>query len=315
MDPTVAVLVTYHDEGELLRECLASLRAQTELPDEIWVYDDASSSPAQDYLLEGVPVQLMRAPRNRGPFYGRNMLLDRSRSTYVHFHDCDDWFFPEWCQRVRSAILTSDADVVVTEVQASDGRQVTHERLLGVDWLVGNADLVRFCLRGGVPPLATTIRRETARLAGPWTGALRQSEDYYYHVRLAAAAASYVAIQEPLVAKRNRGGSHSHDLVAVWTEAVRAIEMLSTELPSRYRPDLADAAARAGGHLFKLGARTEARRAFGVALQLGPPSFAAARRLYRTVARTFGPMTAEYLGAAYRGLPRTWREYLASRGW
>jgi len=43
MPPTISVLITYYNERELLTECLRSLAAQTQLPDEILIYDDAST--------------------------------------------------------------------------------------------------------------------------------------------------------------------------------------------------------------------------------------------------------------------------------
>ncbi|HEX2780879.1 MAG TPA: glycosyltransferase family 2 protein, partial [Gemmatimonadaceae bacterium] len=65
--PTVAVLVTYYNEGELLRECLTSILAQDPPPDEVLVYDDASRIPAQPHVPEGAPVRVIRGSQNVGP--------------------------------------------------------------------------------------------------------------------------------------------------------------------------------------------------------------------------------------------------------
>ncbi len=49
---TLAVLITYHNERALLQDCLESLRSGPETTDEVIVYDDASTYPAEDYLAD-----------------------------------------------------------------------------------------------------------------------------------------------------------------------------------------------------------------------------------------------------------------------
>ncbi|MGH7198477.1 MAG: glycosyltransferase family 2 protein, partial [Candidatus Omnitrophota bacterium] len=41
------MLITYHNEGELLTECLDTLLSGPDTPDEILIYDDASGDPAE----------------------------------------------------------------------------------------------------------------------------------------------------------------------------------------------------------------------------------------------------------------------------
>src|SRR5262245_29459086 len=104
MDVTIAVLITYHGEKGLLHECLKSLTNQGAAPDEILVYDDASGAPAQNFLPDGLAVTVLRGDENRGPAYGRNRLLGACKSAYVHFHDADDLFNPQWSVRVRRVL-------------------------------------------------------------------------------------------------------------------------------------------------------------------------------------------------------------------
>src|SRR2546427_12916521 len=68
--PTIGVLITYHDERELLRECLESIARQTVPPDEVLVFDDASKAPAAAYVPAGLPVRVLRTEANRGPSHG-----------------------------------------------------------------------------------------------------------------------------------------------------------------------------------------------------------------------------------------------------
>ncbi len=103
MPPRVAVLITYHDERELLGECLRSLIMGEDRPDEVLVHDDASAEPAVAYVPANIPVSIIRSETNLGPARARNALLRASSADYVHFHDADDLFHNDWSCRVRQA--------------------------------------------------------------------------------------------------------------------------------------------------------------------------------------------------------------------
>jgi glycosyltransferase involved in cell wall biosynthesis len=312
----IGVLITYYGERDLLRECLQSLVEQSVPPDEILVYDDASEAPAEEYVLPGQGVRVLRGDVNRGPAFGRNALLRSSESSVVHFHDADDLFHPLWCARVREAFESTDVDVVFTEVCAIRDARVEQERVLGVDRLARGDDLVRFCIRGAMLTPSGTYRRQVVQEIGGYRTDLAQSEDYDFHIRLAARGVRWTVITDPLVIQRLRSGGRHHRSVEVWSGCMQAILGLSSQLPSRYRPDLADAAVRAGSQLYKLGARSEASAAFKLAAQLGPPCFSTHRRLYRLLSRAFGFQTTEQLGRTYRRvMPNRLRAYVADRGW
>ena len=298
----LAVLITYFNEGALLRECLESVLSQPEAPDEIIVYDDASVVRPDAHVPTGSRVRIVRATENHGPGYGRNVLLRESDCEYVHFHDADDLFDPKWCREVRAAIAREAPDIVLTEIRSMRDGSTVSERVLGIDELRDGGDLVRFGLRGSLLVPSTTFRRELALSVGGFRPreVLAQSEDFDFHIRLAAAAKSFVVITRPLIIQRLRAGSHSADMDSVWMSAVRAIELLSESLPTKYRTDAADAAARVGSELYAIRSRRHAREAFALARQLGPPRYRHRPRVYRIVAQLIGPTAAEWVGETYR---------------
>lgn len=305
----MGVLITYYGERELLRECLDSVLSGASLPDEILVYDDASSVPANRFVPTGAPVRVIRGRENRGPAFGRNLLLRESACDYVHFHDADDLFHPDWARDVRAVIAARAPDIVLTEITSVRDGEIQSERVLDLASLPAAGDLVRFALRGSLLVPSTTFRRELGlRLGGFRTReALSQSEDFDFHVRLAAAAASWEAIQRSLIIQRLRAGSHSANQVDVWSSAVRAVEFLGRELPPAYHDELADTAARIGSRLFEYSAPREADLAFRLAMRLGNPAYRHRSAMYRVVARTFGPRTAERLGRLLHSLRRSVR--------
>jgi len=310
------VLITYYNERELLKECLESLRAGPEGPDEILVYDDASEAPAREYVPSDFPGRIIRSEVNQGPAHGRNALLKASKSDYIHFQDADDLFHPDWCQRMRKVIEETRADAVFTEVSTYQGDRMVSERMLGLEQLKADGDLVRFSIHNGMLPACGTYRREVVLQMDGYREDIWQSEDYDFHIRLAARGVCYEIIPDSLILQRVRPSGRSQNQVEVWSSAIKAIRMLSEELPPKYLRDLADAAAKAGSILFRIGARKSAREAFRLAYALGRPPFSHARRLYRGVAKIVGVEMAEYASTFYRRfVPLKIRRYLVEKGW
>lgn len=306
--PTLAVLITYHDERELLTQCLDSVLGQTPAPDEVIVYDDASAAPARDYVPAKTDprVRIIRGERNAGPGAGRNALLQAATAAYAHFHDADDLLDPAWSAAVRDALGDGEPDMVLTEIVAVRDGSVVSERVLGLDQLPEVGDLVRFGLRGSLLVPSSTFRRSLALDIGGFRprDVLAQSEDFDFHIRLAAKARSWRVVDRALVIQRLRAGSHSGDQKAVWVSAARSVALLADELPGAYHQELAESAARIGGRLYQLGARADARAAYALSRRLGRAEYPTRRAGYRMVARVAGPVAAEWLGDAVRRLRR-----------
>jgi glycosyltransferase involved in cell wall biosynthesis len=295
--PTLAVLITYFNERELLTECLESLLPQREAPEEVWVYDDSSDFSAAAYVPAGARVQIVRGSGDVGPSPGRNTLLKRSHSDYVHFHDADDLFLPHWAERVREAIAGSGADVILTEATASRNGQVLHERFVELE-RDKDKDFTSLVFSSGIMPCVSTIRRESVLAIGGYRPHLKGSEDFDFHVRLAVSGASLVRILEPQVIFRIRDDAFTHrerkDHLG-WVQRLDVVRTLSKELPARYHSHLGYEAMLNGSRLFRLGAHREARQAFRLARELGCTAFDSGPRWYQGLARAIGPWSAEWV--------------------
>ena len=304
--PRLAVLITYFNEGPLLTECIESIARQPGAPDEILVYDDASSVPAAGFIPSGAGVTLIRGDRNQGPAHGRNTLVAATTCEFVHFQDADDLFAPTWAQEVRSALASRDVDVVLTDLMSvQDGRVVSPAVMQLGDGLRADPDLVRFGLRGALLLPSSTARRSLVMQVGGFRTreVLAQSEEFEFHLRLAGAAGDrYAVIPRSLVIQRLRTGSHSRDTRVVWDSASSAVRLLAAGLPPKYRQDLSDAAARIASRLFEIGAVPEARGAARLARELGRPRFPNRPAGYRMLASLFGQGAAEGIGRVYRRL-------------
>lgn len=311
MKTGIGVLITYFNEGEMLRECIESLLAGRERPDEILVHDDASEDPASDHIPGGSKVSVIRSQVNVGPSAARNRLLRASRTPYIHFHDADDLFEPAWCERVRRAFEAERTDAMFTEVASYDGERLRSSNVLGLSRLAQDGDLVRFCIRGSMLVPAGTFTRKSVLEVGGYRIRLWQSEDYEFHARWSASGFRFSTILEPLVRIRIRAASRSHNRKEVWRCAATAVAILSTEISKEYSEELAQAAARIGSVLYQLGDREGASMAFKLGRRLSPQVFKGQRWSYRILAKTFGPEVAEEVGCCYRRwLPERLRRWL-----
>jgi glycosyltransferase involved in cell wall biosynthesis len=315
MGVNLAVLITYHDEGPLLTECLDSLRNGTSQPDEILVYDDASRIPPEPFVPPGMPVRIITGKENRGPSHGRNVLLNTSTGTHIHFHDADDLFAPDWCDAVRSKFEAEDVDAVFTDVARFQHGQGSEDGRTDLTELASKPDLVRYCLSHSLLPASATYLRRRVLDIGGYSESYCQSEDYDFHIRLAAGGLRFTVIPQPLVLQRLHDSNRSKDHLRVWSDGVKILETLAGELRPEYLPDVCDALARAGRVLFQLGAIAEARHAFVAASRFGCPRFQGESGAYRLTSRFCGPMAAERIGCAYRSLlPGSVRERLRMIG-
>jgi glycosyltransferase involved in cell wall biosynthesis len=315
MPPTLSILITYYNERHLLTECLRSVLGQLGAADEVLVYDDCSAHPPGPFIPPGVPARVIRGEANIGPARGRNRLLQEATGEYIHFHDSDDLFAPGWADRIRAEITNGLPDWVITEVASFDENGPIADQVMGIHQLTSESDLVQRCIRGAFLVPSGTYRRDAVLSIGGYRESLWQSEDFDFHVRLAARSVRFRLVPEPLVRIRLHAKSRSRKVIEVWESDLDMVNLLSNELESHYHPDLAELASIAAAHLFRAGRFRSARRGFALARRLGPPIFQGRPRAYKFIATYACPEVAEVLGGFWRVLfPERLRRHLRECG-
>jgi glycosyltransferase involved in cell wall biosynthesis len=110
-DPDVAVVVTSHDEGGLIADCIAGLRTQTWQNWECVVMDDHSTDDTVERALEAIDgdprFSVVVSDRNSGPSMQRNAGVLHSRAPLVAFLDADDFYYPRAIE-IRLEVLRRD---------------------------------------------------------------------------------------------------------------------------------------------------------------------------------------------------------------
>jgi cellulose synthase/poly-beta-1,6-N-acetylglucosamine synthase-like glycosyltransferase len=128
--PKTTVVVTCCNGEKYLGDQLRSIAAQTQLPDEVVVGDDASTDGSVDIareVLDGLAadVQILTSRSRLGLATNLARCLERSTGEIVHFADHDDVWHPGKVARISEAFGTSPgAELVFSdgEVVDSNGR-------------------------------------------------------------------------------------------------------------------------------------------------------------------------------------------------
>lgn len=113
--PLVTVIIPTFNPQPRLRTALESLICQSYRSLEILVMDDASPAGVAaglDWWEERDPrIKVVHLPRNRGPYFARNVALERfAHGDYVTVHDDDDWSHPRKIE-VQVARLEAEREV------------------------------------------------------------------------------------------------------------------------------------------------------------------------------------------------------------
>ncbi len=110
------VAIPVKDRLDDLREAVASVYAQTILPRELIIVDDCSSIPVMEENLPKRPQELslriIRNDPNLGGAKSLNIAAATATQPFIAFLDSDDFFLPEYLERVSLSWDNVASDVV-----------------------------------------------------------------------------------------------------------------------------------------------------------------------------------------------------------
>lgn len=100
---TISVIIPTYNRRDHLMACLASVRTQRRIPDEVIVVDDGSTDGTRDVLDAVVGITLLHQA-NGGPGAARNRGAAAATGDYLAFLDSDDLWFP-WSLDALAALI------------------------------------------------------------------------------------------------------------------------------------------------------------------------------------------------------------------
>jgi glycosyltransferase involved in cell wall biosynthesis len=198
---SVSVVIPAYNCGRTIAEAIASVRAQTVAPIEIIVVDDCSQDDTLAKLdaMAAADLHVIRSPSNRGGSAARNRGIEAACADYVAFLDADDLWTPRKLELQLTQLARSEAD----EFSFS---ALLHENEFGeVRALPRRApgegeSLADFMLKtGNVVQTSTLVVPAGVLERCRFNEELRRFQDIDFVLKLAAAGARPLYVDEPLV--------------------------------------------------------------------------------------------------------------------
>jgi glycosyltransferase involved in cell wall biosynthesis len=215
-DPLVSIVIPTKNRSDLLRETIASVRAQSYSNWEALIVDDGSTDDTPQVLRELAAADpRLRPLRNPGPRSGacacRNLGARSAAGQYVIFLDSDDALAPHCLQR-RVQVMEAHPEIDFAVFPTRLFANTIGDRAAYWNMFTAESDLDRF-LRLDVPwqTAGPIWRKASLSRVGPWDERIRSWQDWEFHIRALLSGARYLRVPEPDSYWRSlRPGSISH---------------------------------------------------------------------------------------------------------
>jgi GT2 family glycosyltransferase len=124
----LSVVIPTFDRPELLHETLRVLAAQSVAPDEVVVVDNGTAPAVIAGESWPFPLRYFRIAPRAGVAKARNFGAQAAEGKYVAFLDDDDFWNPDYVERLRRIIRAGAPAMIVASVDHLDTRSSTPDR-------------------------------------------------------------------------------------------------------------------------------------------------------------------------------------------
>ena len=239
MDKVTVIVPVYRVEAYLER-CVRSLTGQTYDDLEIILVDDGSPDRSgaicEELALRDDRIRVIHQP-NAGVSAARNRGLDAMTGDWVCFCDGDDWYEPEFVEKLLACARNEQADFVVCNYQiAAEGRAPLASGSL--DGLKEGCDRAAVIALGPTSSCTHMFRRSLFEKTGVrYPEGCRQSEELPVVPVLAKYAEKIGILRQPLYNYFQRGDGTSASNRAVDSELHfrRSWQEMGDRLGGEYR--------------------------------------------------------------------------------
>ena len=119
----ISIIIPVYNVEKYLQECLDSILNQTFGDYEIICVDDGSTDSSNNILEEYKkkdPRFIVVHQDNQGAAAARNKGIELAKGEYIQFLDSDDYFEPDMLEKLYSAAIKNNADMVVCSARKVD---------------------------------------------------------------------------------------------------------------------------------------------------------------------------------------------------
>lgn len=236
----IAVVIPCYNASDYIPMCVSHLSKQTYTNFEVIFVDDCSIDNTWDILKSikdssALNVTILRNDINSGPGVSRNKGILCAKSEYITFCDSDDWYEPNYLEKMLVLLESTNSDVVFCGYKVVDENGRVQERPLSPK----TGKITRkeaFCLDADslcMLMVKTSIMKETL------LPDLRNGEDVATVPLLMAKAQGYAVTKECLYNYFRRQGSASQKpTMNVVNSLVNSFKYLQCNFPPEYKLEL-----------------------------------------------------------------------------
>lgn len=231
---SIDVIIANYNNAKFLGRCIDSVLAQTLLPAEIIVIDDASTDDSlqiiEKYVTTG-KVTLIRNDKNLGVTASRNLAISQGKSAFLTTLDADDFYYNNNKLDAEAATLIANgkhsiafSDVIRVDVSGEDMYLVSGKRKIRE----GDLSFHISHVNGFIPRDYLVSRADYEAVKG-YNSNLRIYEDWDLKIRLAKRCKWYFSGEIGTAYRENPKGL-SKSLKKEHIETMRKIFWINNQI-------------------------------------------------------------------------------------
>ena len=247
---SIAILIPCYNAAEYLSDLFEGINAQTIPFDEIICYDDCSTDNTIEVALR-LGARVIKGYENKGPSFGRNRLIEATKSDWIHFHDADDLIDPSFVEVFQKYIIDQNTQFLCNAAVLYRLNRSINVGNIVYDSLNEADDQLEYFLNNvGFASMGLYSKKALESIGG-FREDIKANEDPDLHVRLVKNGFTVKAVNKYLVTKLEHDTSYSHqNWMLCVEEKLKCYEMYLTTFEKKYFKTIGKHLAVSGAYFY-----------------------------------------------------------------
>lgn len=228
---TISLLVPCFNAEKYITTFLKNISLLTKSFDEVIFYDDCSTDNTVALLIEN-NQKVIKGYTNMGPGYARNKLAENATCQYIHFHDIDDEFNPNFLDLVGFKIKEKEYDVIIGFADWIDEKTRKSQILWKYNIGEINLDKIGYFISHPLGIINTIYKTKIFYQSGGFNQDLLCWEDADLHVKLAAFDVDFGLISEVIAYSVRHSNGVSQNQKKCWNCRLNFLAIYLNQYPT-----------------------------------------------------------------------------------
>ncbi|WP_316806882.1 glycosyltransferase family A protein [Pedobacter agri] len=232
-----SLLIPCYNAERYIDKFIHEIKTLNQSFDEIIFYNDASTDKTEKILIEK-GYDVISGLVNKGPGYARNQLAKAARGEYLHFHDIDDEFNPDFLVLVENSLQNKTPDLILGNADWVD----ESSRKPIIKWSYNNLEITKnplaYFIKNPLGVINTIYRRDFFLQINGFNEQINCWEDSDLNIRMAAEASSIAVIDATLAYSIRHNNGISSNQNWCWDCRLKFIEIYLQHYLPRLGPEI-----------------------------------------------------------------------------